>query len=69
MLKLFFTKLLLITNVGICCWMTGVPGTLLVGVGVGVEADELMLSIDPRLFIGRRLRVPLLLLSSLLLRL
>lgn len=66
-LLLLLAMLLLSIRFGCCIELCpiGVPGEL--GVGVGVEFDEFMLSIEPRGLAGRRLSVPLLLplLSSL----
>lgn len=58
--------LLLMMRFG-CRLANGVPGLL--GVGVALDVDELILSIDPRFVVGLRFNVPLPLLSSLLLRL
>lgn len=58
--------LLLMTRFG-CIHANGVPGVL--GVGVALDVDELILSIDPRFVAGLRFKVPLPLLSSLRLRL
>lgn len=58
--------LLLMTRFG-CIHANGVPGVL--GVGVALDVDELMLSMDPRFVVGLRFNVPLPLLSSLRLRL
>lgn len=54
--------LLLMTRFG-CRHASGVPGVL--GVGVALDVDELMLSIEPRFVVGLRFNVPLPLLSSL----
>lgn len=68
LLLLLFARLMLLLMIRLGCRLAnGVPGVL--GVGVALDVDELMLSIDPRFAAGLRFSVPLPLLSSLRLRL